>query len=145
MYHIRQHDDSERIRREKVLEELLRMVYTPCATWQREAELLICVQDILNSWISIMKYFEETTKRLHKTMKSWEEAMQNGISPQISREGSLPTLENVHSHFSAFDDKHRTFQMKLEKMGANERSRCAARLRSCWPPAEAFASMRPSD
>ncbi|MCJ1303135.1 hypothetical protein MMC08_005942 [Hypocenomyce scalaris] len=145
MYHIRQYDDSERTRRERLLKELLQLVYTPCATWQREDELLICVQDILNICLSMMKYFEETTKRFHETVKSWEEVMQNGISPQISCKRSLPTLENADSSFSAFDDKHRTFKMKLERMSTSERSICAARLKCHWPPAEAFVSMRPSD
>lgn len=97
---------------------------------------------MLNSWISIREYLDEMMKRLHEMLKSRGDVMQNGVTPRISRDDSLLTIENMDRHFSAFDDRYRSFLAKLKNLSANERSIFAARLRSYWPPAEPSAAMR---
>lgn len=138
MHLLRQKDHFEYITKETILKGLFRMVYTPCATWQREVEMLVSIEAMLRSFISVLRYFQET-------VESVQTAMENMIDQGNFSKGSLPRWDNVEDRFVAFNDTRRTFQGKLKRMSTEERKKIATRLGWFWPAPKAFAAVLQSE
>ena len=95
-------------------------------------------ETMLRRILSIFICFQET-------MESVQTAMQGTIDQRNLGEGHLPGWDDFDDRHTIFNDTRKTLQGKLKRLSTDERNEVAARLRSFWPAAEAFASDHQSE
>lgn len=107
---------------ERVLTSLLQLAYNPCATWQREQELLTSIELTHATLRSTVKCF-------HENMESIHIAMENMIDPLNISEGSLPKLGSLVDCLKAFYRSHGIYREKMKGLNADQRSKVAHQVR----------------
>jgi hypothetical protein len=108
MYILYEKDDYKRQPTEKILKELLQRVYSPCASWKAEAELLTCMDTAIANLLL-------SSERLVRAAKSGETVSRN------TADYKTEFLDHSGQSKAAIDRAFETFLGRLGKVGRDER------------------------